>query len=59
MFFYTIKGASMCCKIYREHKQDIDLPQNLTDEEKEWLDSDWQKGVDFIWLLAVAIEVLF
>ena len=28
-------------KIYRENKYDIDLPQNLTDEEKEWLDSDW------------------
>ena len=28
-------------KIYRENKKDIDLPQNLTDEEKEWLGSDW------------------
>jgi hypothetical protein len=28
-------------KVYRENKNDIDLPQNLTDEEKEWLDSDW------------------
>ena len=28
-------------KVYRENKQHIDLPQNLTDEEKEWLDSDW------------------
>ena len=28
-------------KIYRENKKDIDLPQNLTDEEREWLDSDW------------------
>ena len=28
-------------KIYKEDKQYIDLPQNLTDEEKEWLDSDW------------------
>ena len=28
-------------KIYRENKKDIDLPQNLTNEEKEWLDSDW------------------
>ena len=28
-------------KVYRENKHDIDLPQNLTDEEKEWLDSDW------------------
>ena len=46
-------------KVYRENKHDIDLPQNLTDEEKEWLDSDWQKGVDFIWLLVVAMVVLF
>ena len=28
-------------KVYRENKKYIDLPQNLTDEEKEWLDSDW------------------
>lgn len=28
-------------KIYNENKKDIELPQNLTDEEKEWLDSDW------------------
>ena len=28
-------------KVYRENKHDIDLPQNLTDEEKEWLCSDW------------------
>lgn len=28
-------------KVYRENKKDIDLPQNLTDEEKEWLNSDW------------------
>ena len=28
-------------KVYKENKKDIDLPQNLTDEEKEWLDSDW------------------
>ena len=27
-------------KIYREHKNDIDLPLNLTDEEKEWLFSN-------------------
>ena len=27
-------------KVYSENKRDIDLPQNLTDEEKEWLDSD-------------------
>lgn len=26
-------------KIYREHKDEIDLPQNLTDEELEWLNS--------------------
>ena len=28
-------------KIYRENKKDIDLPQNLTEEEQEWLESDW------------------
>lgn len=28
-------------KVYKENKKDIDLPQNLTDEEREWLDSDW------------------
>ena len=28
-------------KVYRENKHDIDLPQNLTEEEQEWLDSDW------------------
>ena len=28
-------------KIYRERKKDIDLPINITDEEKEWLNSDW------------------
>lgn len=28
-------------KVYNEHKKVIDLPQNLTDEEKDWLDSDW------------------
>lgn len=28
-------------KVYRENKQDIDLPHNLTEEEQEWLDSDW------------------
>lgn len=27
-------------RIYCEHKKDIDLPQFLTDEEKEWLFSD-------------------
>ena len=25
----------------REHRKMIDLPQNLAEEEKEWLDSDW------------------
>ena len=28
-------------EFYRENKKLVDLPQNLTDEEKEWLDSDW------------------
>lgn len=26
---------------YKENKKMVDLPQNLTEEEKEWLDSDW------------------
>ena len=26
---------------YRQNKKLIDLPQNLTEEEQEWLDSDW------------------
>lgn len=26
---------------YNENKKIIDLPQNLTEEEQEWLDSDW------------------
>lgn len=26
---------------YKENRKIIDLPQNLTEEEKEWLDSDW------------------
>ena len=26
---------------YKENKKMVDLPHNLTDEEKEWLDSDW------------------
>lgn len=26
---------------YREHKKDIDLPTNLSEEEKEWLSDDW------------------
>lgn len=28
-------------EFYRENKKLIDLPQNLTEEEKEWLDSDY------------------
>ena len=28
-------------EFYRENKKLVDLPQNLTEEEKEWLDSDW------------------
>lgn len=28
-------------EFYRENKKLINLPQNLTDEEKEWIDSDW------------------
>lgn len=28
-------------KFYREHRKDIDLPMNMSDEEKEWLDEDW------------------
>ena len=28
-------------EFYRENKKIVDLPQNLTEEEKEWLDSDW------------------
>lgn len=27
-------------KVYRDNKQDIDLPQNLTEQDKEWLE-DW------------------
>ena len=27
-------------KVYRENRQDIDLPQNLTEDEKEWLNSE-------------------
>lgn len=26
---------------YKEHKRDIDLPMELSDDEREWLDSDW------------------
>ena len=28
-------------EFYRENKKMVDLPQNLTEEEKEWPDSDW------------------
>jgi hypothetical protein len=28
-------------EFYRENKKKVDLPQNLTEEEQEWLDSDW------------------
>ena len=28
-------------EFYKENKKMVDLPQNLTEEEKEWLDSDW------------------
>lgn len=28
-------------EFYKENKKDVDLPKNLTEEEKEWLDSDW------------------
>ena len=28
-------------KFYRENKEMIDLPLNLTEEEQEWLNSDW------------------
>ena len=28
-------------EFYRENKKMVDLPQNLTEEEQEWLDSDW------------------
>ena len=28
-------------EFYRENKKLVDLPQNLTEEEKEWLNSDW------------------
>ncbi len=28
-------------EFYREHKKEIDLPINLTEDEKQWLDSDW------------------
>lgn len=28
-------------EFYKENKKIVDLPQNLTEEEQEWLDSDW------------------
>lgn len=28
-------------EFYLENKKMVDLPQNLTEEEQEWLDSDW------------------
>ena len=28
-------------EFYRENKKMVDLPQNLTEEGQEWLDSDW------------------
>ena len=28
-------------EFYRENKKMVDLPHKLTDEEQEWLDSDW------------------
>lgn len=28
-------------KVYRDNRHDIDLPQDLTNEERDWLDSDW------------------
>lgn len=28
-------------KFYKEHKKDIDLPMDMSNEEKEWLDEDW------------------
>ena len=28
-------------EFYRENKKMVNLPQNLTEEEQEWLDSDW------------------
>ena len=43
---------------YNENRKLIDLPHKLTDEEQEWLDSDWQKGVIDIWLFQVAMVVL-
>lgn len=28
-------------QFYKEHKKDIDLPMKLSEEDKDWLDSDW------------------
>ena len=28
-------------QFYKEHKKEIDLPMELSEEEQEWLDSDW------------------
>lgn len=28
-------------KFYREHKKDIDLPMEMSDDEREWLNEDW------------------
>lgn len=28
-------------QFYREHKKEVDLPMNLTEDDKQWLDSDW------------------
>lgn len=28
-------------EFYKEHRKDVDLPIQLSDEEQEWLDSDW------------------
>ena len=28
-------------KFYKENKKIVDLPHNFTDEEREWLESDW------------------
>lgn len=28
-------------QFYKEHKKDVDLSTELSEEEKEWLDSDW------------------
>lgn len=28
-------------KFYAEHKEEVDLPQQISQKEQEWLDSDW------------------